>query len=38
VLNNVPRHGLFWIIKLLGATIGETAADYLSTTLHLAWS
>ena len=25
----------FWVIKILATTVGETAADYLSTTLHL---
>lgn len=25
----------FWIIKVLATTVGETAADYLNTTLHL---
>lgn len=35
-LNRVPEITLyFWIIKILATTIGETAADFLSTTLHL---
>ncbi|MCX6824294.1 MAG: hypothetical protein NT085_04155 [candidate division SR1 bacterium] len=36
VLNRVPEITIyFWIIKILGTTIGETAADFLSTNLHL---
>lgn len=36
MLNKVPEVTLyFWIIKVLCTTIGETAADYLNTTLHL---
>ncbi|MDQ2681478.1 MAG: hypothetical protein M3Y21_10755, partial [Candidatus Eremiobacteraeota bacterium] len=36
MLNKVPEViVLFWIIKVLATTVGETAADYLSTTLHL---
>ncbi|MDQ6755498.1 MAG: hypothetical protein M3004_01035 [Bacteroidota bacterium] len=36
MINKVPAITLFfWIIKVLATTVGETAADYLSTTLHL---
>jgi uncharacterized membrane-anchored protein len=36
VLNKVPQVTLFfWIIKILSTTVGETAADFLATTLHL---
>ncbi len=36
MLNKVPEVTVFfWIIKVLATTVGETAADYLSTTLHL---
>ena len=36
MLNKVPEVTLyFWIIKILCTTVGETAADYLNTTLHL---
>ena len=36
VFNKVPAVTLvFWIIKILATTIGETAADVLSTTWHL---
>lgn len=36
MLNKVPEVTVyFWIIKILATTVGETAADYLSTTLHL---
>ncbi len=36
MLNKVPEVTIyFWIIKVLATTVGETAADYLSTTLHL---
>ncbi|MDQ6634620.1 MAG: hypothetical protein M3Z10_07660 [Gemmatimonadota bacterium] len=36
VLNKVPAVTLvFWIIKIFATTVGETAADVLSTTLHL---
>ena len=36
MLNKVPEVTLyFWIIKVLATTVGETAADYLSTTLNL---
>jgi uncharacterized membrane-anchored protein len=35
-LNRVPEVTLyFWIIKVLATTVGETAADFLSTTLNL---
>jgi uncharacterized membrane-anchored protein len=36
MLNKVPEVTLyFWIIKILCTTVGETAADYLNTTLSL---
>src|SRR5882724_955437 len=36
MLNKVPEVTFyFWIIKVLCTTIGETAADYLNTTLNL---
>ena len=36
MLNKVPEITLiFWIIKVLATTVGETAADYLSETLGL---
>ncbi|MDP4284383.1 MAG: hypothetical protein Q8891_08170 [Bacteroidota bacterium] len=36
MINKVPEVTLtFWIIKILATTVGETAADYLSTTLNL---
>ncbi len=39
MLNRVPEvTGSFWIIKVLATTVGETAADYLSTTLNLGLS
>ncbi|MBA2749911.1 MAG: hypothetical protein H0U45_14585 [Tatlockia sp.] len=39
MLNRVPEvTGTFWIIKVLATTVGETAADYLSTTLNLGLS
>ncbi|MEC4805867.1 MAG: hypothetical protein SAJ12_21750 [Jaaginema sp. PMC 1079.18] len=35
-LNRVPEvTAVFWIIKVLATTVGETAADYLSFTLNL---
>ena len=35
-LSKVPQVTIFfWIIKILATTVGETGADYLSTTLHL---
>ena len=34
MLNKVPRVTIFvWIIKVFAATVGETVADYLKTTL-----
>lgn len=39
LLNRVPAITLpFWIIKVLATTVGETAADFLSTTLNLGLS
>ena len=36
VFNKVPAVALvFWIIKIFATTVGETAADVLSTTFHL---
>jgi uncharacterized membrane-anchored protein len=36
MLNKVPEVTIFfWIIKVLCTTVGETAADYLNTTLNL---
>ncbi len=36
VLNKVPAVTLiFWIIKIMATTVGETAADFLNTNLHL---
>jgi uncharacterized membrane-anchored protein len=36
MLNKVPEVTLyFWIIKVLCTTVGETAADFLNTTLNL---
>ena len=36
LFNKVPAVTLvFWIIKILATTVGETAADVLSTTFHL---
>jgi uncharacterized membrane-anchored protein len=36
LLNKVPEVTLyFWVIKILCTTVGETAADFLSTTLNL---
>ena len=36
MLNKVPEATLyFWIIKIMATTVGETAADFLSTTLKL---
>jgi len=35
MLNKVPEVTIyFWVIKILATTVGETAADFLSTTLH----
>lgn len=34
--NKVPEVTLaFWVVKILATTVGETAADFLSTTLGL---
>jgi uncharacterized membrane-anchored protein len=39
MLGRVPEITiLFWIIKVLATTVGETAADYLSATLNLGLS
>lgn len=36
MLNKVPQLTLyFWVIKILATTVGETAADFLNTNLHL---
>lgn len=36
MLNKVPEVTIFfWIIKVLATTVGETAADFLSTAMHL---
>ena len=36
MLNKVPEVTIFfWIIKILATTVGETAADYLNTSLGL---
>lgn len=36
MLNKVPQVTVFfWVIKVLATTVGETAADFLSSTLHL---
>jgi uncharacterized membrane-anchored protein len=36
LLNKVPEITMwFWIIKVLATTVGETAADFLSSTLNL---
>src|SRR5579875_1831601 len=36
LLNKVPEVTLwFWLIKVLSTTVGETAADFLDTNLHL---
>ena len=36
MLNKVPEvTAIFWVIKVLATTVGETAADFLSTTLNL---
>ncbi len=38
-INRVPEVTLyFWIIKILATTVGETAADYLNTTLNFGLS
>src|SRR5579872_1306585 len=41
MLNKVPEVTIyFWVIKVLCTTVGETAADYLNTTLNfgLTWT
>lgn len=39
MLNKVPEVTLyFWIIKIMATTVGETAADFISTNLHLGLS
>jgi uncharacterized membrane-anchored protein len=39
MLNKVPEVTLvFWIIKILATTVGETAADFLNFNLHLGLS
>ncbi len=39
MLNKVPQVTIaFWIVKIMSTTVGETAADFLSTTLHLGLS
>src|SRR5436853_6695233 len=36
MLNKVPEVTVFfWIIKVLGTTVGETAADFLNVNLNL---
>ncbi|HEV7886502.1 MAG TPA: hypothetical protein VGO92_03020, partial [Acidimicrobiales bacterium] len=36
MLNKVPEVTVyFWVIKVLATTVGETAADFLNTNLHL---
>lgn len=36
MLNKVPEITIvFWLIKVMATTVGETAADFLSTHLHL---
>lgn len=36
LLNRVAKLGLlFWVIKIFSTTVGETAADYVSTNLNL---
>lgn len=36
ILNKVPQVTvIFWVIKVLATTVGETLADFLATTLHL---
>jgi uncharacterized membrane-anchored protein len=36
MLNKVPEITMyFWVIKILATTVGETAADYLNTTLNV---
>ena len=39
MLSKVPEVTIiFWIIKVMGTTVGETAADFLSVNLHLGLS
>jgi uncharacterized membrane-anchored protein len=39
MLSKVPEVTIiFWLIKILGTTVGETAADFLNTNLHLGLS
>ena len=39
MLNKVPEITLiFWVIKVLATTVGETAADFLSETLKCPFS
>lgn len=36
MLNKVPQVTLFfWVIKIMATTVGETAADFLNSNLHL---
>src|SRR5947209_8145944 len=36
MLNKVPEVTIFfWVIKVMATTVGETAADFLNTNLHL---
>ena len=36
ILSKVPEITIyFWVIKVLCTTVGETAADFLNTNLHL---
>ncbi len=36
MLNKVPQLTIyFWMIKIMATTVGETAADFLATNLHL---
>lgn len=39
MLNKVPEVTFsFWIIKIMATTVGETAADFLSTELNFGLS
>ena len=39
LVNRVARLGvLFWVIKILSTTVGETTADYVSTNLNVVHS
>jgi uncharacterized membrane-anchored protein len=39
LLNKVPEVTVFfWVIKILATTVGETAADFLATSLGLGLS